>query len=217
MTLRNTFIQCKKANPKLHALNRISRFLSQEQHVLIINSYIRSIFIYCPLVWMFCYRGITHKMNKVHERSLRLLLKNFNDDFQDLLRSSGDVSIHQRCINPLTEVHSFFINNQGQTSALKVAYIFKVFGAQNCLMFDQLTYVCKEYSNFQGSKPIFLIIDFKIFPKMLLRYFLMYCWFSSYFTLIERKTPLFFTQQFLLVLSERGSALTNCHPRANCL
>ena len=102
---------CKKANPKLHALNRISRFLSQEQHVLIINSYIRSIFIYCPLVWMFCYRGITHKMNKVHERSLRLLLKNFKDDFQDLLRSSGDVSIHQRCINPLTEVHSFFINN----------------------------------------------------------------------------------------------------------
>ena len=31
---------CKKANLKLHALNRISRFLSPEQHVLIINAYI---------------------------------------------------------------------------------------------------------------------------------------------------------------------------------
>ena len=86
---------CKKANLKLHALNRISRFLSPEQHVLIINAYIKSLFNYCPLVWMFCYRGIMHKTNKIHERSLRLLLKNYKDNFQDLLRSSGDISIHQ--------------------------------------------------------------------------------------------------------------------------
>ena len=99
---------CKKANLKLHALNRISRFLSPEQHVLIINAYIKSLFNYCPLVWMFCYRRIMHKMNKIHERSLRLLLKNYKDDFQDLLRSSGDISIHQRCINSLlTEVYKY--------------------------------------------------------------------------------------------------------------
>ena len=97
---------CKMANLKLHALNRISRFLSPEQHVLIINAYIKSLFNYCPLVWMFCYRQIMHKMNKIHERSLRLLLKNYKDDFQDLLRSSGDISIHQRCMNSLlTEVY----------------------------------------------------------------------------------------------------------------
>ena len=50
---------------------------------------------------MFCYREIMHKMNKIHEWSLHLLLKNYKDDFQDLLRSSGDISIHQRCINSL--------------------------------------------------------------------------------------------------------------------
>ena len=42
-----------------------------------------------------------HKMNKIHEWSLRLLLKNYKDDFQDLLRSSGDVSVHQRFISSL--------------------------------------------------------------------------------------------------------------------
>ena len=99
---------CKKANLKLHALNRISRFLSPEQHVLIINAYIKSLFNYCPLLWMFCYRQIIYKMNKIHEWSLRLLLKNYKDDFQDLLRSSGDISIHQRCINSLlTEVYKY--------------------------------------------------------------------------------------------------------------
>ena len=34
----------KKVNLKLHALNRISRFLSPEQHVPIINAYIKSLF-----------------------------------------------------------------------------------------------------------------------------------------------------------------------------
>ena len=96
---------CKKANLKLHSLNRISRFLSAEQHVLIINAYKKSLFNYCPLAWMFRYRGIMHKINKIHERFLHLLLKNYKDNFQDLSKSSGDISIHKRCINSLlTEV-----------------------------------------------------------------------------------------------------------------
>ena len=73
-----------------------------------ISAYIKSLFNCCLLVWMFCYRQIMHKMNKIHERSLPLLLKNCKDDFQDLLWSSGDISIHQRCINSLlTEVYKY--------------------------------------------------------------------------------------------------------------
>ena len=34
------------------------------------------------------------KVNKIHKRSLLLSLKNYKDDFQDFLRSSGDISIH---------------------------------------------------------------------------------------------------------------------------
>ena len=64
-------------------------------------SYIKSLFNYCPLVWLFCYRVIMHKMNKIYEQCILLLLKNYKDDFQDLLRSSFDISIHQRCINSL--------------------------------------------------------------------------------------------------------------------
>ena len=49
-----------------------------------------------------------HKMNKIHEWSLSLLLQNYKDDFQDLLGSSGDISIHQRCISAfLTEVYQY--------------------------------------------------------------------------------------------------------------
>ena len=45
---------CKKANLRLHALNRISRILPPEQHLLIINAYIKSLFNYgldLDLLW----------------------------------------------------------------------------------------------------------------------------------------------------------------------
>ena len=102
---------CKKANLKLHALNRSSRFLSPQQHVLTItNAYIKSLFNYFPLVWMFFYQGIMHKKNKIHEWSLHLLLKNYKDGFEDFLWSSWDISIHQRFINSLlTEAYNIFM------------------------------------------------------------------------------------------------------------
>ena len=96
---------CKKL--KLHALSSISRFLSPEQHVLIINAYIKYLFNCSLLVWMFCYRVIMHKMSKIDEPSLRLLLKNYKDGLQDLTRSSGNISVHRRCINSLTEVYKY--------------------------------------------------------------------------------------------------------------
>ena len=62
-----------------------------------------------------------------------------------------------------------FISNKSHASALKVAYIFKVFGVRSYLMvaqqFDQVTCACKQYNNFQDSKFLIMIIDFKIFPN----------------------------------------------------
>ena len=105
-------IKCKNIAIKNSACENVYVSLSitnlTEQRVVIINAYIKSLFNYCPLVWMFSYRGIMHKMNKIHEPSLSLLLKNYKDDFQDLLTSSGNITIHQRCINSvLTEVYNY--------------------------------------------------------------------------------------------------------------
>ena len=94
---------------------------------------------------------------------------------------------------------------------LKVAY---------CLaqQFDQLTYACEEYNNYKNSKSIFMISNFKVFPIMLLRQ-------RKNLTKEKHdqkgKTPLFFSLQFLLFLSEKGLSpercLAICHPRASYL
>ena len=45
----------------------------------------------------------------------------------------------------------------------------RVINYNQLLQFDQATYVCEYYGNCQDSKPIFIINDFKIFAKLLLR------------------------------------------------
>ena len=43
---------CRKAGQKLHALARISNFMSLKKKKLLMNTFITSQFNYCPLVWM---------------------------------------------------------------------------------------------------------------------------------------------------------------------
>lgn len=67
---------CKKANQKLHALARIAKYLDTEKLRLIMKTFIDSQFNYCPLTWMFHSRIMNNKINKLHERALRIAYKN---------------------------------------------------------------------------------------------------------------------------------------------
>ena len=42
----------KKGNGKLHALMRVSKYLTQEKLRILLKSFIESQFNYCPLIWM---------------------------------------------------------------------------------------------------------------------------------------------------------------------
>ena len=43
------------------------------QRRLIPNAFIMSQFSYCPLIWMFHSRAMEHGINRIHERTLRLI------------------------------------------------------------------------------------------------------------------------------------------------
>ena len=50
----------------------------------------------------------SRKINKIHERALRLIFNDYSSEFSELLFISNDVSIHQRCIYILmTEVYKY--------------------------------------------------------------------------------------------------------------
>ena len=84
---------CKKGNQKLHALARISGYLNQDKLKIIMKTFIQSQFNYSPLVWMFHNRTLNHKINKLHERALRIVYKDENLTFRELLDIDIDIEI----------------------------------------------------------------------------------------------------------------------------
>ena len=49
------------------------------------KTFITSQFNCCPLVWMFHNRTLNNKINRLYERALRIVYKNENLTFQELL------------------------------------------------------------------------------------------------------------------------------------
>ena len=92
---------CKKGNQKLHALARISKYLSEDKLKILMRAFINSQFNYCPLIWMFHNRTQNNKINKLHERALRLVYKNDDCTFQELLLKDNSVTIHHRNLQRL--------------------------------------------------------------------------------------------------------------------
>ena len=75
----------EKANRKLRALARISKLTTPTQKKNLINFFINAQFTYCPLIWMFSSKGCYKRINKIHERSLRVILNDYESSFDSLL------------------------------------------------------------------------------------------------------------------------------------
>ena len=102
---------CKKASSKIHALARISPYLNQCKKKILMNSFFTAQFGYCPLVWMFCSRTINNKINKLHERCLRLIYNDKSSTYQKLITCDRSVTIHQRNIQILALEMFKVLNN----------------------------------------------------------------------------------------------------------
>ena len=80
---------CLKAARQLNALARISKYLDPKSKNVIYNSFIRSNFEYCPLVWHFCGKTNNNKLEKIQERSLRILHDTYELSYEELLNKNG--------------------------------------------------------------------------------------------------------------------------------
>ena len=86
---------CKKAANKLFALSRMSTYLGTDKLRLLMRAFVTSQFQYCPLVWMFHSRKMNNKINRLHERALRIAYKDYTSSFVSLLEKDRYVTIHQ--------------------------------------------------------------------------------------------------------------------------
>ena len=64
-----------KVSTKLHALARISPFMDTKNIRKVMKAFVESQFGYFPLVWMFHSRTLSNRINRLHERALRITYK----------------------------------------------------------------------------------------------------------------------------------------------
>ena len=79
---------CKKASNQLNAISRIQSYLGKKEKNIIINTFVYSNFMYCPLTWHFCSKSSQNKIEKIQHRSLQLLTNDYNSEYKVLLDST---------------------------------------------------------------------------------------------------------------------------------
>ena len=115
---------CLKANKKLNVLSRMQIFLSAKKRKAIFNSFIESQFKYCPLIWMFCSRKSNDKINRIHERSLRIVYKEFDSSYEELLSPCHSFTIHEQNIHCLA-IEVYKVANSLSTVEFENLFNFK--------------------------------------------------------------------------------------------
>ena len=84
---------CTKAARQLNELARISNYLDESARKIIYNSFVTSKFNYCPLVWHFCGATNSNKIEKIQERCLRIIYKDYESSYNRLLGMANTTTL----------------------------------------------------------------------------------------------------------------------------
>ena len=65
------------------------------QKMTLYNSFIMSVFNYCPVVWMFCGKTANAKIDNIQRKALQSLYNDFDSSYDILLRRGNHLTIHE--------------------------------------------------------------------------------------------------------------------------
>jgi len=101
----------KRAGGQLNFLIRQRRFLNRDGKKVVIEGFILANFNYCPLVWHFCSSESMKKLERIQERALRLLLDDYESDYDQLLAKVNKPTLEIRRLRFLATEIFKTINN----------------------------------------------------------------------------------------------------------
>ena len=83
----------RRVSRQINILRRIFKFLDEPGRINVYRSFISANFNYCPVVWMFCGKKNSTKLEKLQERALRFVFKDTKSSYQDLLTKGNFLSL----------------------------------------------------------------------------------------------------------------------------
>ena len=75
---------CKKAGKKVNALARIASYMDESKRILLMKAFILSYFNYFPLIWIICNRKSNSRINRIHEKAMRIAHFDYESTFEQL-------------------------------------------------------------------------------------------------------------------------------------
>ena len=121
---------CKTAGQKLNALSRVTPYMELSKRRVLVSAFFMSQFNYCPLVWMCHSRTCNNKINRLHERCLRLIFNDRVSPFCELLVKDESVSIHQKNLRTLV------IEMYKVLKELSPSIFSNIFNTSNCNRYE---------------------------------------------------------------------------------
>ena len=92
---------CQKANKELNALARVTNYLELPKRAILMNAFFKAPFNYCHVIWMFHSHSLNNKINRLHERCLRIIYNDKRSTFEELLAKDNSVSVHHNNIHAI--------------------------------------------------------------------------------------------------------------------
>jgi len=80
---------CKKASRNLKILLRMSKKLPEiKDRMALMESFLLSCFMYCPIVWNYCNMTLTLRIEKLYKRGIRFVANDYDTEYATLLQQN---------------------------------------------------------------------------------------------------------------------------------
>ena len=76
---------CIRVSRQINVLSRLAKLLTLDGRKAIYYSFIMSNFSFCPLVWHFCSKANSDKLERLHYRALKFVYQDFDSSYELLL------------------------------------------------------------------------------------------------------------------------------------
>ncbi len=116
---------CKNAARQLNVMYRFKGIFTLKEREAIYNTFILSNFNYCPIVWHFCGKVCTKKIEKIQERALRFMFNDKTNSYAILLEKCGYTTLHIKRIKTIASEVFKSLNN------LNPAFMNKMFDVKD--------------------------------------------------------------------------------------
>jgi hypothetical protein len=115
---KHTSILCQKVGMKINALYRMNRILNESSKMLLFNSFVECYFHYCPVIWHFCSKTDTLKIEKLQRRALRQVVQDSQSTYIELLSACNKKPLYLSRIHKMME-YVFRIKHEMSPTYLK--------------------------------------------------------------------------------------------------